>query len=197
MADAPHLGGWLEFDGNSWTPWLWSFLIDTFKPVTALDVGCGRGHAARFFLDLGVDAYGIDGSAEARKMASIPQDRFFLHDFTTGPAPMLWPVDRFDLVWSCEFVEHVEESFVDNVLDILSRGKVVAMTHATPGQDGWHHVNCQPRDYWVDKMNSIGYQLDVEATTRSHAYPPEIVAQDVLERSWWGRSGMIFARRTT
>lgn len=172
MADAPHLGGWLEFDGNSWTPWLWSFLFDTFKPGTALDVGCGRGHAARFFLDLGVDAYGIDGSAEARKMASIPQDRFFLHDFTVARAPGLWPIGAFDLVWCCEFVEHVEESFIDNVLDILSRGKVVAMTHATPGQDGHHHVNCQARDYWVEKMNSIGYQLDVEATGRSHAYPP-------------------------
>jgi uncharacterized protein (DUF1330 family) len=33
------------------------------------------------------------------------------------------------------------------------------MTHAVPGQKGWHHVNCQPSEYWINHLSSRGYEL--------------------------------------
>ena len=66
----------------------------------------------------------------------------------------------YDLVWCCEFVEHVEERYVPNIVPSLSLGTLVAMTHAVPGQGGHHHVNCRTSDYWIGVMAAIGYQLD-------------------------------------
>jgi hypothetical protein len=34
------------------------------------------------------------------------------------------------------------------------------MTHAVIGQDGYHHVNCQNSDYWVDKITDIGFEYN-------------------------------------
>ena len=62
-----------------------------------------------------------------------------------------------DLVHCCEVVEHIEEQFLDNLLRTLANGRVIAMTHALPGQGGYHHVNCQPSEYWIQKIEAIGY----------------------------------------
>jgi hypothetical protein len=32
------------------------------------------------------------------------------------------------------------------------------MTHGLPGQEGHHHVNCQPTEYWIDHLASRGYK---------------------------------------
>ena len=42
--------------------------------------------------------------------------------------------------------------------------KYVAMTHAVPGQGGHHHVNCQPREYWIEHMARFGFEFDEEIT---------------------------------
>ncbi len=192
MADPEHLGGGLGFDGNGFVPWLWNRLHGMFGPRQLLDVGCGMGRAAAHFLELGVDAYGVDGSLETALVAVIPQERFIIHDFTLGRMPKH---GTYDLIWCCELVEHVEEQFVGNIIDTLDRASVVAMTHGLPGQGGHHHVNCQPPEYWIEKMERAGYFLDDAATEFSKVYPTEVIPADVVERSWWGRSGMIFRRR--
>ena len=34
------------------------------------------------------------------------------------------------------------------------------MTHAVPGQEGYHHVNCQLSEYWIKKLQSIGFEYN-------------------------------------
>ncbi len=65
---------------------------------------------------------------------------------------------NFDLIWCCEVVEHVEEEFVQNIMDTFKLGKIVALTHAVPGQKGYHHVNCKPKEYWIDLMISDNFK---------------------------------------
>jgi len=55
--------------------------------------------------------------------------------------------------------------------------KYVIMTHAFPDQPGWHHVNCQPTEYWVAVMQAFGFEVDVvetnnirEASTMNQRY---------------------------
>lgn len=184
--DPPHLGGFIPCDEHSYTPWLWDYLIEEFSPKSMLDVGCGEGRAAKYFLDSGVDAYGIDGSVVAQRTTVLPPNRFILHDFATA---LLHP-KHVDLIWCCEFVEHVEEKYLDRfLLDVFAFSKVVAMTFAWPGQPGHHHVNCQEQSYWVSKLASIYFKLDEARTARSRAFPP-----DVLKQAYWGRTGLIFTR---
>jgi hypothetical protein len=45
-------------------------------------------------------------------------------------------------------------------------GKIILMTHAKPGPPGYHHVNLQPSEYWVDALTRRGCSLQVEDTNR-------------------------------
>ena len=88
-----------------------------------------------------------------------------MDDFNDGP---FIPSKTYDLVWSCEFVEHVEKEYIDNFLKTFSyANKYIMMTYAEPGQRGWHHVNCRRKKYWVKKLSSIGFRVEPRLTETS------------------------------
>lgn len=177
----PDLGGNMRHgDIHTFCPVLWRYLIDRFAVRSFLDVGCGEGHAVLFFHRAGVHSHGIDGLEINIRRAVAPIAR---HDLLAGP--YLMPVD---LVWSCEVAEHIDEGQVDHFLDTLANGRVVAMTHAVPGQGGYHHVNCQPADYWIEKMEERGYALCIDNEVFR-----EISGR---EQTWnyFTKTGLVFAR---
>lgn len=152
-----HLGGFIRGgDPDTCDPVIWQKLIDTFKPKNLIDIGCGEGHAVKWFNDHGVDAIGIDGSYETLKNSPI-KDRIIIHDFTKSPYKV---ESAFDMAWSCEFVEHVEQPYVSNYMTAFSCAPIVAMTYSEPqwSTGGHHHVNCQPQSYWNDIFEFWGYQ---------------------------------------
>jgi glycosyltransferase involved in cell wall biosynthesis len=155
--DAPHLGGYIK--GGDWAtyyPDLWRWLVEVEGVRSMMDVGCGDGHAIKFFRDLGCEVIGIDGVAQ-------DDPDIYQWDFTDGPLPML-DDDRVDLVWCCEFVEHVEGEYEGNYLPLLTRGKLLLLTHAVPGQGGWHHVHEQESSYWIDRLRVYGMEFDLDLT---------------------------------
>lgn len=171
-----HLGGYFAGgDPDTLYPEMWQWLIKELEITSILDVGCGDGTAMRMFYDYGIhDVEGVDG---------VPQDtpgRIFAHDYELGP----WlPGRHYDLIWSCEFVEHVKEEFVPNFLRTFKHANYVAMTHALPGQTGHHHVNCQPPEYWQEQMFEIGYRPMLEVTA----------AARLLSHSYFAKTGVIYA----
>lgn len=160
------LGGSIRHgDANTHSPYLWRYLIDRFAIRSMLDVRCGEGHAVLFFARHGVHAHGIDGLIKNVERSVVP---VALHDLLERPYVM--PVD---FVWSCEVAEHIAPDKVDNYLDTLANGQIVAMTHVVPGQEGHDHVNCQPSEYWIEGMRLRGYELE-----RSQPYYRQIAAKD-------------------
>lgn len=191
-----HLGGYIRgnqskvptvFDNEhgdpmTWTPDLWSWASEVLGVRSVLDVGCGEGHAAGFFRSLGCRVIGVDGSLQAMRDSVIP-DFHVVHDFVQGS---YFPADDFDLVWSCEFVEHVEERYVDHFLATFESSRAyLMMTFAGPGQSGHHHVNCQNAGYWIERISSRGFvfEEDLTATSRSLA-----------SQSHYRDAGLLFAR---
>ena len=176
--DEGHLGGYIRAsehppasgldtrhgDPATYSPSLWRWAHGELGVRSVLDVGCGEGHAAAFFRGLGCTVLGIDGSEQAKRH-SVISDSHVLHDYTDGPYR---PSAAFDLVWSCEFVEHVEERDLPNVLETFRAcRRYVMLTYAPPGQPGWHHVNCRPARYWIRKLRGIGFRFDRELTRAS------------------------------
>jgi len=159
---------------------LWRFMVERYAIKSVLDVGCGEGHAVQFFHKLGLVAHGIDGLADNVLRAVTPIAR---HDLMGGAYMM--PVD---LVWSCEVAEHIAEAKVDFYLDTLANGRMVAMTHAVPGQTGYHHVNCQPPEYWIGRMAARGYALSEDLQILR-----EISAMDYTW-NYFSKTGLVFAR---
>lgn len=188
--ERPHLGGYvIGGDEATFFPGLWDWLVTTWEVKSVIDVGCGEGHALRFFRDKGCRVLGVDG---------IEQDDHDIvtHDYATGPLPVHQHVDvvthpDFDLAWSCEFVEHVEEQYVPNFLATFACARFVLITHGEPGQPGWHHVNNQTADYWKGAMAAIGYEFDELLTAQARGFS----TMNTSPYNHFRRSGLAFRRR--
>ena len=142
-------------DPATWYPELWLWFMSSLNVRSVIDVGCAEGVCPSFFLAYGCDVRGVDGSRLAKSQSRMPEFHD-VHDFEDGPYV---PPSRYDLVWCCEFVEHVDERYVDNFMETFkSSRRFVALCHAFPGQPGWHHVNCQWAEYWIERVEAIGYR---------------------------------------
>lgn len=179
-SENPHLGGnILGGDPLTFAPRAWNYLIDRFAIESVLDLGSGCGNAAAYFHRKALKVIAVDGLMENVESAVFPTLR---HDLCIGPV-----CTRVDLVHCQEVVEHVEERFVENVLESLTNGKFIVMTHAVPGQGGWHHVNCQPEAYWIQHLERYGCSLLREDTNRIRALALEDGARYLSE------TGLVFS----
>lgn len=156
--DKPHLGGnQPRIMKSSYVPNTWQYILDNFDIKTVLDLGGGFGFATKWFLDRGVECTLMDG-LEYNVANGVASENGFVHDLEDGPVQF----KEVDLVICIEVVEHINEQYVDNLLQSLALGKYVLMTHAIPRQGGHHHVNCQPSKYWLDHMAKFGYKTIVD-----------------------------------
>lgn len=148
--DKPHLGGnSVEINPSTYCPNTWSYIVNKYNIKSVLDVGSGYGHAAKYFADLGLSVTAIEGLEDNVNNAIYPTT---LVDLTERS----FKID-VDLVNCIEVVEHIEEKFLNNLLDTICCGKYLFMTHGLPGQDGWHHVNNQLPEYWINHLLNRGF----------------------------------------
>lgn len=191
-----HLGGcWTAGDPATWNPNLWDYFMNTLGVKSVIDIGCGTGLSMNYFLSKGCEVLGLEG-AQGAIDASIIKEKIVLHDFANGP---YIPQKNYDLAWTAEFIEHVEERFIPNFVEVFQKCKYIALTYATPGQGGYHHVNEQHPEYWIEKIQSFGlkYEQDMTAFMRKIAVKDEEKAQseypgDVHMISHFARKGLIF-----
>jgi SAM-dependent methyltransferase len=157
-----HLGGCNIYgDPGSECPKMWKYLIDKYQIKSVLDVGCGFGYHLKYFKEiLNLDINGIEGSSKVTQLSFFPNE-ILPHDYSTGLSTFS---KKIDFVWSVEFVEHVDELYVDNFMKDISMGNYVVITHAIPGQPGHHHVNCQNLDYWISVFDKYGFEYDSDET---------------------------------
>jgi hypothetical protein len=154
MNNKSYLGGCvIQNDIGTYAPQVWDKLIELYSPKSVIDVGCGAGHSLYYFLSKGISGIGVEGFEEAIKRSPV-QSNIVQHDYVEGAYV---PDNMFDLAWCCEFVEHVEETYLDNFMKTFEKCEYVAMTHAVPGQPGHHHVNCQPASYWIEVFKKYGF----------------------------------------
>jgi SAM-dependent methyltransferase len=179
----PHLGGNSDSDATFY-PVLYDHIIAKYPHRWLLDIGCGKGRTAQYFASKGVMVTALDGLQE--NLDVIKGENIFLvrHDFTTGIPEDLCAGPDFHIGWCCEVVEHIEEKYLPNLLAVFGKCRALFMTHALPGQCGYHHVNCQPREYWIDKLAGIGFTLDQAGTDECLA----------LSHGFFKATGMRFTR---
>ncbi|WP_338831771.1 class I SAM-dependent methyltransferase [Bradyrhizobium sp. 27S5] len=156
--NTPHLGGSIKAgDPFTYCPLVWDYVISRFCIQSVLDLGSGCGNAAHYFHKAGLRVLATDGFPESVEKSTYPA---FQQDITQAPI-----VTRTDLVHCQEVVEHIDERYLENVLLSLTCGKYILMTHAVPGQIGYHHVNLQTSEYWIDHLHRKGCEY-LEADTR-------------------------------
>lgn len=183
--DKSHLGGgFIDWpDQCTMMPNIWQEMIDRHNVKSMADVGCGGGHCGKWFLDHGIDVIGIDGWQEAIDRNKLPKENLIQHDYNEGPLD----IKEVDLVWSAEFVEHVDEKYVPNFMRTFRCGKHLLFTHAVPGQGGYHHVNERSERYWITMMESYGFGFDQRETMALRHMQPVI--------GGWGVQTLLYFKR--
>jgi SAM-dependent methyltransferase len=194
MVNEGHVGGFIiQKDPATYTPKLWKYICENFNIKSVLDIGCGMGHAIGEFNKYCDEVVGVDGSKYVVEN-SLFTEQIFYHDFAVGT---LETEDRYDLCWSCEFVEHVNERYRDNFLEVFSYAKYLAITYAEPGQPGHHHVNCQPKEYWIEHLKRYGFEYDEKITSqlREVAYEDAIEINPKYKDNHFNLRGLFFIKK--
>lgn len=153
------------------------YLKEQFGIKTMIDVGCGLGLQTETANELNIDSIGLDGDFTLDR--TIP---FILHDFEDGPYNS---TEKYDLAWCVEFLEHVEEQYIDNFFAVFNMCKYVVCTAAPPGKGGHHHVNCQTEEYWHEKFAERGFEYDPVISA-------EIRSRTTMLKKFMKRTGMFY-----
>jgi SAM-dependent methyltransferase len=130
------------------------------KPGQFLDIGCGTGVLVDLCTAAGIFARGVELSKEARDL-SLNKQFILVHDLR-DPLQLTYLGHEedmgWDLVWCVEVAEHLPPESADTLCDTLAyhTDKWLVFTAAHEGQGGQWHLNEQPPEYWIEKLESRG-----------------------------------------
>jgi SAM-dependent methyltransferase len=159
---------------------VFDFIATTYDVKHMVDIGCGPGGMKELAEKFQIEWFGIDGD----ESIITNSQNTLCHDFTTGVLDLN---KNFDLAWSVEFLEHVEEQFIPNFMPVFSQAKYALVTAALPGSPGHHHVNCQTNDYWIKIFQANGFTFLEKET---------IYLRSISEmtKSFFKKTGMFFVK---
>lgn len=143
-----------------------NYLIEKFNIHSMYDVGCGPGGMVQLAISKGIISDGIDGDFTIEYPHPL-KNHIIIHDFTNGPISL----PARDLSWSCEFLEHVDEKYINNYFAVFCMTRVVCCTFCDKEGTGHHHVNIKDQTYWDTQFANFNFTKDIESTKfiRNHS----------------------------
>ena len=134
-----------------------------YQPTRVVDVGCGTGSLLAAFEKLGAEVQGFDYSEAALSFCRGKGLSVQALDLESERTPL---PPKADLAVSFEVAEHLSPRFADHYRQFLTGiAPNLAFSAATPGQGGDNHVNEQPHEYWIKKIEAHGMSF-LEKPTR-------------------------------
>jgi SAM-dependent methyltransferase len=180
----------VEGDVSRAAPVFAELIVPEFKPQLVIDVGCGTGALLQARKAAGCRCVGLEYAEAGLEMCrerGIDARKFDLETDTWQGPPL-----TFDVAISMEVAEHLPEPVADRYIDLLSSlARVIVFTAAVEGQGGTDHVNEQPLEYWIKKLQSRGFKLEPEVTDR---WRRELQFRRVA--SFYSQNLMVFIRNT-
>lgn len=168
------------------------YYIRTFNVNKVLDIGCATGLYLKAFKMNGVDGLGIEGSTIPDRLKMVPSNYIVKKDLRFD----IGKYSGYNFVMSIEVAKHIEGQYADTYVNNLTNhnADTIFMTAAPPGQGGDAHVNCQPKTYWVDKIEKKGY---INTTEYDHIFKAAAaVASDegAFIHHWFLPNFMVFKK---
>lgn len=167
MSDAELSGPWKPEMYSEYLPEPVAFdegliksVIDFYKPIKSLDLGCGLGYFVAYLREQGVDAWGVEAEDLGKHFKSPG------HQIRKDLSQSLELQEKFDLVICLEVVEHIPRDFEEIVFDNIVRhmSKYLLFSGATVGQQGTGHINERPESHWFLHLIKRGLVLRYQAS---------------------------------
>ena len=158
-----------------------------YRPRSVFDFGCGQGALIAAFAELGVQAFGCDGSSVGVQRCA-PSVFVFQADLKR---PVVLN-RRFDLVSCIEVAEHLPRRAGPVLVGSIAAAADchVVFSAAVPGSGGGEdHINLRPPEYWAQLFENSGFTHmeadteDVRAATRAAGAPEWFQNTMVFQRS--------------
>lgn len=171
----------IECEEGPFAKRLAAWIADTLQPQTALDIGCGPGIYVDALREHGIAATGIDTDDRVIGKAHLRQESLFENE------------DSAEIVICLEVAEHIPAEQADDVAASVAKavepGGTLIWSAAHPGQGGVGHINCQPKDYWAERLTACGLQRDEEAEDHLREY-----SLSGYHMGWFVQNCMVFYR---
>ncbi len=123
------------------------------------DVGCGNAYMISNLYKTGKKVWGVDAAKNFEEYVDKKIRKFVKKVDLTVETNL----DNSDVALCFEVAEHIDKKFADVLVKniVSTNADTILFTAARPGQDGTHHINLQPPQYWLDKFKKYGYCHDV------------------------------------
>ena len=145
-----------------------------------LDLGCGPGRDAAYFVGKGHRVVGVDISSEMISLAKhdVPQAEFIIGDIES----LGFPAEAFDAVWASASLLHVSKKAMPGVLAMLYRTlKPGGVFHVSMKQGCGEQVERDHRYGGVEKFWNYVDETELIDLLEAHGFV--ILEQDTHEKS--------------
>lgn len=137
-------------------------IVELYRPVTYLDVGCAYGYLVEALHDLGVKAYGVDVSSYAiSKVREDIRPYCFVANVAEGlPAEL---PSQFDCISAIEVIEHLyEEDEIPFLQALCGRTQHIVFSSTPDDFDEKSHFNVQQQEHWAKRFAQQGFLRDFQ-----------------------------------
>lgn len=130
-----------------------------YHPKSVLDVGCGLGALVHKLNKIGIPSIGVDFASDLKDYYWGKSEYFEVADARSLP----FEDKVFDVVFSSDFFEHIDEEYIDQVASEMKRVGKSIITYVAEDTNGKplnrhqkiYHVTYKPLGWWKDKLKGI------------------------------------------
>ena len=155
--------------------------------LTYGDIGCGNGLIVSRLSHLDRKVWGIDQYIPRTRIDSVVRTQVKKVDLTTSVSlPQCETAICFDVV------DRIDVNQADVLLGniISTNAQTIIISASGPGEAGIHHINLQPKTYWIKKLSKRGYFLDIVLT---HKFKQDL-SKSITHLTWYATDTMIFRK---
>ena len=164
-----------------------NYIVNCINPGSVVDYGCSTGMQLLHLRKLGVkDILGIEPGDDIWDYV----DSEIKNNIIVGNLTDVIDLEReYDLALNVEVIEHIDKKHEDIVLKNITRHtKTLVFSAAHPGQGGVGHINEQPFDHWVKKLNKLGFVCDWTLTSDFRKY----LKREKCNKWYWQNMSIFF-----
>ena len=159
-------------------------LLSNYEFESVLDAGCGSGDVVRYLLSKGYDAKGIELSDSVLKdFAGDMLKKGFVQQGSLMELP--FKDNEFDVVFSSEVLEHIDEEDIPKVVAELTRvsKKIIFLTISLRPSSNFnkYHINLKPRLWWENQFSQHSFTKEIEIRDKLQMIKPNATVKELME----------------